>query len=53
VPATANLDDLDDAVDLDIVRGEPRTLPDGPIAALNNSFGFGGHNTAVVFQRAI
>ncbi|MGI8332865.1 beta-ketoacyl-[acyl-carrier-protein] synthase family protein [Actinomadura scrupuli] len=53
VPATANLDDLDDAVDLDIVRGEPRKLPDGPIAALNNSFGFGGHNTAVVFQRAI
>jgi 3-oxoacyl-[acyl-carrier-protein] synthase II len=53
VPATANLDDLDDAVDLDIVRGEPRTLPDGPIAALNNSFGFGGHNTAVVFQRAV
>jgi 3-oxoacyl-[acyl-carrier-protein] synthase II len=53
VPATANLDDLDDAVDLDIVRGEPRKLPDGPIAALNNSFGFGGHNTAVAFQRAI
>ncbi|MCW2912181.1 MAG: 3-oxoacyl-(acyl-carrier-protein) synthase 2 [Actinomycetia bacterium] len=53
VPATANLDDLDDAVDLDIVRGEPRKLPDGPIAALNNSFGFGGHNTAVVFQRAV
>jgi 3-oxoacyl-[acyl-carrier-protein] synthase II len=53
VPPTANLDDLDDGVDLDIVRGEPRKLPDGPIAALNNSFGFGGHNTAVVFQRAV
>jgi 3-oxoacyl-[acyl-carrier-protein] synthase II len=53
VPAVANLDDLDDAVDLDIVRGEPRRLPDGPIAALNNSFGFGGHNTSLVFQRAL
>jgi 3-oxoacyl-[acyl-carrier-protein] synthase II len=53
VPPTANLDDLDDGVDLDIVRGEPRKLPDGPIAALNNSFGFGGHNTAVVFKRAL
>ncbi|HEV7930767.1 MAG TPA: beta-ketoacyl-[acyl-carrier-protein] synthase family protein [Actinomadura sp.] len=53
VPATANLENLDDAVDLDIVYGEPRRLPDGPIAALNNSFGFGGHNVAVAFQRAV
>ncbi|MBA9004434.1 beta-ketoacyl-ACP synthase II [Thermomonospora cellulosilytica] len=52
VPATINVDDLDDAVDLDIVRGEPRKLPDGPLAALNNSFGFGGHNVAVAFRRA-
>jgi 3-oxoacyl-[acyl-carrier-protein] synthase II len=53
VPATTNITDLDDAVDLDIVRGEPRRLPDGPLAALNNSFGFGGHNVAVAFQRAV
>ncbi len=53
VPATANLDDLDDAVDLDIVRGEPRRLPDGPVAALNNTFGFGGHNTSLAFKRAL
>ena len=53
VPPTANLDDPDDAVDLDIVHGEPRKLPDGPAAALNNSFGFGGHNTSLVFQRAL
>ena len=52
VPPTANLEDLDDEVDLDIVRGEPRKLPDGPIAALNNSFGFGGHNVSVAFRRA-
>ncbi|GAA2414070.1 beta-ketoacyl-[acyl-carrier-protein] synthase family protein [Actinomadura vinacea] len=51
VPPTANLEDLDDEVDLDIVRGEPRRLPDGPLAALNNSFGFGGHNVSVAFRR--
>ena len=49
-PPTINLDDPDDEVDLDVVRGEPRTLPDGPIAALNNSFGFGGHNVAVALR---
>ncbi|GCE01213.1 beta-ketoacyl-ACP synthase II [Embleya hyalina] len=49
-PPTINVDDLDDEVDLDIVRGEPRTLPDGAIAALNNSFGFGGHNVVVAFR---
>lgn len=53
VPAVANLEDMDDEVDLDIVRDEPRKLPDGPAAALNNSFGFGGHNVSVAFQRAL
>ena len=48
-PPTINLDDPDPAVDLDVVRKDPRTLPDGAIAALNNSFGFGGHNVAVAF----
>ena len=53
VPATANLDDPDDdaAVQaLDIVRREPRrtTLT----AAVNDSFGFGGHNMALVFTTA-
>ncbi|MCW2945311.1 MAG: 3-oxoacyl-(acyl-carrier-protein) synthase 2 [Actinoallomurus sp.] len=51
VPPTINIDDLDDEVDLDIVRGEPRELPSGPAAALNNSFGFGGHNVCVAFRR--
>ena len=49
-PPTINLDDPDDDVRLDVVRGEPRALPDGPIAALNNSFGFGGHNVAVALR---
>ncbi len=49
-PPTANLDDPDDDIDLDVVRGEPRPLPAGDLAALNNSFGFGGHNVALVFR---
>jgi 3-oxoacyl-[acyl-carrier-protein] synthase II len=48
-PPTINLDDPDDDADIDIVRHEPRDLPSGQIAALNNSFGFGGHNVCVVF----
>jgi 3-oxoacyl-[acyl-carrier-protein] synthase II len=53
VPATANLDDPDDdaAVQaLDIVRREPRKVSLN--AAVNDSFGFGGHNIALVFTTA-
>jgi len=52
VPPTANLVDLDPEVSLDIAVREPRPLPDGDIAAINNSFGFGGHEVAVVFRSA-
>jgi len=52
VPPTANLQDKDPAVDLDIASGAPRALPSGDIAALNNSFGFGGHDVALVFRSA-
>ena len=51
-PPTINVEDPDPDVTLDIVRKDPRPLPAGDIAALNNSFGFGGHNAAVVFQSA-
>jgi 3-oxoacyl-[acyl-carrier-protein] synthase II len=48
-PATINLDDLDPAIPLDVVHGEHRKLSDGDVAAMDNSFGFGGHNVALVF----
>jgi 3-oxoacyl-[acyl-carrier-protein] synthase II len=48
VPPTINLDDRDPEVDLDIAT-KPRDLPAGDIAAMNNSFGFGGANVAVAF----
>jgi 3-oxoacyl-(acyl-carrier-protein) synthase len=38
-PPTINLDNLDDDVRLDVAAGEPRQLPAGDLAALNNSFG--------------
>ena len=50
VPPTANLVDLDPEVRLDIASGAPRVLPAGDIAALNNSFGFGGHDVALAFR---
>ncbi|GGM42073.1 beta-ketoacyl-ACP synthase II [Dactylosporangium sucinum] len=50
VPPTINLDDPDDELDLDVAVHKARHL-DIP-AALNNSFGFGGHNAALVFARA-
>lgn len=52
VPPTANLVTQDTAIDLDVVSGSPRPLPAGDLAALNNSFGFGGHDVAVVFRTA-
>jgi 3-oxoacyl-[acyl-carrier-protein] synthase II len=48
VPPTINLDDPED-VGLDIAN-KVRDLPAGDVAALNNSFGFGGHNVALVFR---
>lgn len=49
-PPTANLQNLDPQVHLNIASGAPHPLPKGPIAALNNSFGFGGHDVALVFR---
>ncbi|GAB3436732.1 beta-ketoacyl-[acyl-carrier-protein] synthase family protein [Flindersiella endophytica] len=51
VPPTANLDDLDDEVGLDVAR-EARPLPEGELTAINNSFGFGGHNLVIAFRSA-
>jgi 3-oxoacyl-[acyl-carrier-protein] synthase II len=51
-PPTINVDDPDDEVCLDIVRNDPRPLPGGEIVALNDSFGFGGHDVVVAFRSA-
>ncbi len=51
VPPTINLDDPDDGVNMDVAACKPRPL-DIPVA-LNNSFGFGGHNVALLFTRPV
>jgi len=49
VPPTINLDDVDDDVRVDI-PDKARQMP--VPAALNDSFGFGGHNVALLFRKA-
>jgi beta-ketoacyl ACP synthase len=49
IPPTLNLENLDPEIDLDVVAGTPRT---GELKyAVNNSFGFGGHNVALAFGK--
>jgi beta-ketoacyl ACP synthase len=49
VPPTLNLHNLDPEIDLDVVADEPRH---GNFEyAINNSFGFGGHNVAIAFGK--
>ncbi|MET8311520.1 MULTISPECIES: beta-ketoacyl-ACP synthase II [unclassified Micromonospora] len=50
VPPTINLDDPEDGLTLEVAAQKARHM-EIP-AALNNAFGFGGHNVALVFTRA-
>lgn len=49
-PPTINLDSLDPEIDLNIAANTSRPLPSGDLLALNNSFGFGGHDVTVAFR---
>jgi 3-oxoacyl-[acyl-carrier-protein] synthase II len=49
-PPTINIENLDEAVTVDVVRDKPRELPAGQIACINDSFGFGGHNVVLIFR---
>jgi beta-ketoacyl ACP synthase len=49
IPPTLNYETPDPEIELDVVAGEPRY---GDFQyAINNSFGFGGHNVALAFGR--
>ncbi len=50
VPPTINLHAMDPEINLNVAANTTRGLPAGDIAALNNSFGFGGHDVALVFR---
>ena len=52
VPPTINIENLEPGLPIDIAVNEPRRLPEGDLAALNNSFGFGGSNVAVTVTNA-
>lgn len=49
IPPTINLDDPDDELNLDVVAHTARKADIS--VALNNSFGFGGHNVSLLFTR--
>ncbi|MBO0982303.1 beta-ketoacyl synthase [Rathayibacter sp. SD072] len=48
-PPTINLTEQDPQIPLDVVTS-PRALGAGPLVALSNSFGFGGHNAVAAFR---
>ncbi|MEW1981525.1 beta-ketoacyl-ACP synthase II [Citricoccus sp. NPDC079358] len=49
-PVTINLENQDPEIPLNVVTGQPRELPQGARVAVNNSFGFGGHNAVSLFR---
>lgn len=51
-PPTINLENQEPDLGIDVVANVKRDLPAGDIAVLNNSFGFGGHDVAVIFKNA-
>jgi len=51
IPPTINVDNLDPEVDVDICANEAR--PAKIDAALSNSFGFGGHNAALLVKKFV
>ncbi|HOC13676.1 MAG TPA: beta-ketoacyl-[acyl-carrier-protein] synthase family protein [Propionicimonas sp.] len=52
VPPTINLEDPEPNLGIDIAANVARSLPSGDLAAINNSFGFGGHNVAITVTNA-
>jgi len=51
-PPTINVTQPDPELEVDLVRDVPRALRSGDVVAINNSFGFGGHNVALAFASA-
>ena len=53
-PPTLGYEEVEEGLDLDYVPGKARPLPsgEGPVLGISNSFGFGGHNVALIFTRA-
>lgn len=53
-PPTLGYEEQESGLDLNYVAGEPQPIaraPDSRLVALSNSFGFGGHNVVLAFER--
>jgi 3-oxoacyl-[acyl-carrier-protein] synthase II len=51
IPPTLNLDDQDQEIKVNVAKDKPFKLSSGANFALNNSFGFGGHNVCIAFSK--
>lgn len=49
-PPTINIDELDPQIGLNVAANTAQALPEGDLLAVNNSFGFGGHDVALTFR---
>lgn len=50
IPATRNLERVDEALSVNVVRGTPHKLESEQDIAVKSSAGFGGHNVALTFR---
>jgi 3-oxoacyl-[acyl-carrier-protein] synthase II len=51
IPPTINLDSQDEQIKVNVATINNNSLPNSATHALNNSFGFGGHNVSLVFAK--
>ena len=51
IPPTINLDNQDPEINVNVAKNVPFKLASDAKFALNNSFGFGGHNVCIAFSK--
>jgi 3-oxoacyl-[acyl-carrier-protein] synthase II len=51
IPPTLNLDNQDPEIQVNVAKNVPFKLASNAHFALNNSFGFGGHNVCIAFSK--
>jgi len=51
IPPTVNLNNQDPEIQVNVAKNVPFKLTSGANFALNNSFGFGGHNVCIAFSK--
>jgi 3-oxoacyl-[acyl-carrier-protein] synthase II len=51
IPPTINLNSQDPEIKVNVAKNMPFKLPSDANFALNNSFGFGGHNVCIAFSK--